>query len=133
MQLSIPELLQPLCMALNWPCKNGSCYSAKASYYTRVPKWLKPFLHEVMSAMLEWLKPFRHSTNATGHARMAQAIMALKYCWQCQIGTSHSCTQVMCNWPGQNGSSHYGTQILYLGLHEPFWHLIIVTGKARMA
>ena len=36
MQLSVPEWLEPLCMALNWPCKNGSCYSAKASYYSSI-------------------------------------------------------------------------------------------------
>ena len=45
---------------------NGCARTARAilpkpcSYYTRVPKWLKPFLHEVMPAVLEWLEPLRH-------------------------------------------------------------------------
>ena len=47
------------------------------------------------TGVLEWLEPFRNSRNATGRARMAQAIMALKHYWQSQNGLSHSCTQVM--------------------------------------
>ena len=100
-QLLVPEWLEPLCMALNWPCKNGSYYSAKASYYFRVPNGSSHSCTQVMPAMLEWLEPFRPSRNATGHARMAQAIIALK----------------RSNWPCQNG-----TEILYLEVLEPFWH-----------
>ena len=55
---------------------------------------------QIWLAVPEWLEPFWPSSYATGRARMAQAIMALKYGWQCQNGSSHSCTQVNAmHWP----------------------------------
>ena len=131
MQLSFPNGSCPL--ALNWPCKNSSCYCTKASYYIRVPKWLKPFLRASNPAVLEWLEPLWHSRNATGHAIMAQAIIALKCSnWQLcsQYGSSRSCTQVMQLAGPEWLKPLWHSKILYLEVLEPFWHL---TGSARMA
>ena len=46
-------------------CQNGSSHSGTQVMQLAVPEWLEPFLH---------------SSHATGRARMAQAILALKSC-----------------------------------------------------
>ena len=97
-QLTGPEWLKPLCMALKycWQCQNGLSHSC-----TQVTPL----------AELE-------CQNGSSY------YMALKYCWQCQNGSSHSGTQILHIRPCQNGSSHYGTQI-WLAVPEwlePFLH-----------
>ena len=90
-----------------WQCQNGSSHSCmqvmplaelecQLLYYSA--KMTQAILARSNPAVLEWLEPFRHSRNATGHARMAQAIIILKSSnWQLcdQNGSSHSCTQVI--------------------------------------
>ena len=99
------RIAQALCMALNWSCKNGSCYSAKASYYITVPKWLMSFLH---------------ASTATGHARMARAFTALKKCnWPCKNGSCYSAK-----------ASYYIRVPKWL---MPFLHASNATGHTRMA
>ena len=101
-----------------------------------------------------WLEPFWHSSYEIGRARMARAILALKFgqwhylharmarailalptIFECHNGLSHSGTQV-CNWPCQNGLNHSYSQVMQLAvseLLEPFWHSSYATGRARMA
>ena len=101
-----------LAIYCNWQCQNGLSHSSNILQLA-VPQWLEPFWHSNIAYMAvpEWLKPLWHS-NIVGSARMAQAIMALEYCWQCQNGSSHSCTQVMplAELECQNGSSHSPAQ-----------------------
>ena len=78
-----------------------------------------------------------------GRARMAQAVMALKYGWQCQNGSSHSCTQVMLLAELECQLLYYSAKMAQAILArsnpavleslEPFWHSRNATGHARMA
>ena len=110
----------------DWPCQNGS------------------------------IRPFWHSSYATGRARMARAILALKPC------NLHGCARkaraILALKFGQwhylrarmarairalptilechNGLSHSGTQVMQLAMPEclePFLHSSHATGRVRMA
>ena len=82
------------------PCQNGSGHSGTLVMQLAVPDWLEPFLH---------------SSHATGHVRMARAIPALKSC------NLHGCArmarailalkfgQCMALLACKNGSYHSGT------------------------
>ena len=76
--------------AIIFECHNGSNHSSTQIMHPAVP---------------EWLGPFWHSNHASGRARMARAILALK----------------LCNWPCQNGSNHTYTLAVSEWL-ELFWH-----------
>ena len=81
-------------------CQNGSSHSSTQILQLAVPQLLE-------------LKYCIY-----GRARMAQAIMALQYCWQYQNGSSRSCTQVM--------------QLSEPEWLKPLWHSIAaVSGKRQ--
>ena len=72
-------------------CMNGSSHSGIANNIS-VLEWLEPFYS---TAGITCVQERLEHSNMVGSARMARAIMALKYGSQCQNGSSHSCTQVM--------------------------------------